>query len=268
MHPFVFTIGSFRLASYGVLAALGYLTALFYARGNARRIAFDEEQFWDMFAAIIIGAVLGGKLLYVLLFWSGFGDTFFGRLWGVLRDFRSGFVYFGGLAGAIGAGYWYLRKNSLEFLAAADMMAPAIALGHTIGRIGCFMAGCCYGSPTNSILGVRFTDPDCLVPSYYQGVRLHPVQLYESLGNLILFIGLHQMFMERNRFRKGAVFMAYGCGYAFLRFWLEFLRGDDRGSYLLWLSPSQWGAVAILVICVLYHDKLPLRRDAHVGKEI
>jgi phosphatidylglycerol:prolipoprotein diacylglycerol transferase len=268
MHPYLFTIGRFRLATYGVLVALGYLAALFYARTNARRIAFDEEQFWDMFAALIIGAVMGGKILYAVLFWHGFGDSFFGRLWGVLRDFRSGFVYLGGLAGAISVGYWYLRKNAIEFFSTADMLAPAIALGHAIGRIGCFMAGCCYGLPTSGRFGVVFNDPDCLVPSYYLGVPLHPVQLYESVCNLLLFLALHRMFLAREKFRKGAVFMAYACGYALVRFSLEFLRGDERGGFFLWLSPSQWGAVAMLIVCVLYHDKLPQRSTENAGKKI
>jgi len=247
MHPYIFSIGTFHLAAYGVLAALGYLCALIYSRYNARRAGFDLELLWDLFAILIIGALLGGKIVYAALFWHDLGDDFLGRLWATIRDFRNGFVFMGGFAGAVLAGAWYAKRKAFSFWSAADMLAPAIALGHAIGRIGCFMAGCCHGSPANSALSVTFTDPDCLVSARYIGVPLHPTQLYESAGNFALFLALH--FMYGRKHKTGAVLAAYCGGYCVLRFCVEFLRGDERGAFMFGLSPSQIACIIVLALC-------------------
>jgi len=259
MHPYIFKIGGFHLASYGVLAACGYLAALLYAKRNARLSGVDGEKFWDLSALLIMGALLGGKITYAALFWNSFGEGFLERLVNVARDFRSGFVFMGGFAGAALAGAVYLRHCRLSLPDAADMLAPAIALGHAIGRLGCFLAGCCYGSPAPSFLGVRFTDMNCLVPERWLGVPLYPVQLYEAAGNLALFAGLNFLFMRRGNFRRGAVFLAYASGYSLLRFALEFLRGDERGGFFAGLSPSQLAGIAIIIVCAVFHKKLPAR---------
>jgi phosphatidylglycerol:prolipoprotein diacylglycerol transferase len=259
MHPWIFQIGGFKLATYGVLAACGYMAALLYARRNARLSGFDPEKFWDLAAVLIIGALLGGKMAYAAIFWDGFGGSFSERLLNMVRDLRSGFVFMGGLAGAAfsGGAYLYCRRISLPDT--ADMVAPAVALGHAIGRLGCFFAGCCYGLPTASFWGVRFTDPGCLVPNGLLGIQLHPVQLYESAGNLALFGLLDFLFRRRNRLPRGAVFLAYAAGYSALRFALEFFRGDERGGFFLRLSPSQLAGIAIISVCAVLYAKLPAR---------
>ncbi|MFA5162325.1 MAG: prolipoprotein diacylglyceryl transferase [Elusimicrobiales bacterium] len=252
MHPYLFSIGDFRLASYGAFAAAGYLAAMVYARYNARRAGFDLNVLWDLFAALIAGALLGGKIAYVALLWNSFPGEGLSRMWAVLRDFRNGFVFLGGFAGGAAAGYWFSRRAKFSFWAAADMLAPAIALGHAIGRIGCFMAGCCHGSPSH-FLAVRFTDPDCLVSNNLLGVPLHPAQLYESAGNFALFAILHTIYPKRRG--EGAVFAAYCAGYSVLRFCLEFLRGDERGGGAMGLSPSQIGALFVLALCAVYYAR-------------
>ena len=120
----------------------------------------------------------------------------------------------------------------------------ALPLGHAIGRVGCFLAGCCFGHPTTLPWGVAFTDPHSLVAREYLGVPLHPTQLYEVVANLILFFILQHMYKKPHK--NGAIVAAYVIGYGVIRFGIEFFRGDFRGEYIGMFSPSQ--LIALLAL--------------------
>jgi phosphatidylglycerol:prolipoprotein diacylglycerol transferase len=250
MFPTLIRIGQFQLASYGLFVAAGYLAAILYLRGRRSRMGLDEDRFWSLIYCLFFGAVAGGKLLYWALDWRSLVS---GSLhpW---RDFRYGFVFYGGFCGAAAAGALALRRMRLSFWASADYFAVAVPLGHAIGRLGCFAAGCCAGRPSLLPWAVRFTRPDCLVSPALLGVPLHPVQLYESAGNLALAAALAGAVsgVEKGRLPAGTAAVAYLAGYAALRFLLEFFRGDDRGAFWLGLSPSQWIAAACAVGALAY----------------
>ncbi|HUT85504.1 MAG TPA: prolipoprotein diacylglyceryl transferase [Elusimicrobiales bacterium] len=245
MHPYLLEIGNFKLATYGVLSALAYAAALVYLSLHRKQMQLESNTLWNLITVIIISALLGGKLLYILMFWKDFGTTFFERLINTVKEFRFGFVYFGGLAGALFSGIIYVKIKHLKLWKLADFFAPALALGHSIGRIGCFFAGCCHGTATNSFLGVKFTHPQSLIDPKYLGVSVHPTQLYEAAGNFILFLCLHFMLRAsiKGRLKHGTVILTYLMGYGLLRFVIEFFRGDGRGAFLMGLSPSQIIAV-------------------------
>lgn len=263
MHPDFLDFGFVHLASYGVMTLAAYVAAIGYAYANRRRMGLDEDRFWNLVTAIVIGALLGGKLLYVALYWGDFGVTFGERLHGVLADIRYGFVFYGGLIGALALGGWYARRAKFSFWLGADCFAPAIALGHALGRIGCFLAGCCYGKIAPAWAGVKFTHPHCLVPQHLQGVPLYPVQLVESGANFALFFVLHLLLKKAAGYKKyGVVMLSYAGGYAAIRFAAEFLRGDDRGGVLLGLSPSQLIALAAVAAAVVAARFLPDRDKA------
>jgi len=256
MFPYLINIGGFKLATYGVLAAAGYLAGALYAGRRAKLAGIKSETYWNLLSAVVIGALLGGKIFYAAIFWKAYGSGFAEPLINILRDFRFGFVFYGGFFGALAAGAWYVRREKIRFLEAADWFAPAIPLGHAIGRLGCFAAGCCYGKPA-AFLAVRFTNPQCLVETNLLGVPLHPVQLYEAAGNFILFLALHFLAKKKLPSREGGLILAYAAGYSVLRFFLEFLRADDRGPFFAGLSPSQLAAVAALLFCAAIYKKLP-----------
>ena len=128
----------------------------------------------------------------------------------------------------------------------ADFLITALPLGHALGRIGCFLAGCCYGKPTTLPWGVVFTNPDTLVPVQLQGVPLHPTQLYETACNLLLFFYLHKAYQKKHT--AGSILIRYIIGYSAIRFIIEFFRGDYRGAFILGLSPSQALAVCAVVL--------------------
>lgn len=237
MHPVLFHIGGFELASYGLMTALGYAAASLYLLPRAKKINLDADTFWNLIFIAFVGALAGAKLLFIILSWPELGATFADKIANIIKDFRYGFVFFGGMIVSVGALVWYIKHKKLPLLKTADFMIVGLPLGHALGRVGCFLAGCCYGKPTTLPWGVTFTDPHTLVPPQLQGVSLHPTQLYEAALNLILFIVLH--FAYKKPHKDGKILAEYILCYGLMRFGLEFLRGDFRGGFVLGLSPSQ-----------------------------
>ncbi len=250
MHPIFFHIGGLEIAAYGIFTAAGYAAAIIYLKRSMRGAGILDNNFWDFVLSLFIGAVLGGKILYVAVFHDSLGTGFFKVILNAVLSFRYGFVFYGGFIGACIAGALYCRKESISFSKTADCAAPAIALGHSIGRLGCFMAGCCYGLPSCAPWAVAFTNPYCLVDKKYLGIPLHPAQLYESAGNLALFLILHLMLVssQKNKIKPGYVILAYAAGYGIIRFFAEFFRGDDRGAYISGLSQGQF--ISIMIVCL------------------
>lgn len=245
------------MPAYGFFVAFGYVAGVIYLKRNAL-LRIEPDKFWNLIFAIFVGAILGGKIFYVAAFWDDFGYTFIERITNVIKDFRYGFVFYGGFIGAVLAGFVYVRRISIPFWETADFAAPAIALGHAIGRLGCLAAGCCHGYPTTMPWAIVFNNPRCLVDERYLGVGLHPAQLYESLGNFALFLSLHYFRgVGVSTRKKGTVILLYTAGYAVLRFMVEFYRGDDRGNSILWLSQAQFISVLGIILCLVVYRFLP-----------
>ena len=247
MWPTLFIIDGQAVSTYGVLTALGYLAGGLWVYFHLREIEGKEDEFWLLCYAIVVSAVLGAKMGYWLLEWRDFSAD----PWGMLSDWRSGWVFWTGFAGTL-VGCWLFQqaynrvRRPRRSLPVADLFAAALALGHVLGRVGCFFEGCCHGRPTSMPWGVSFYSFS--VPEAWRGMPLHPVQLYEAFGELVLFLFLAYSVMPRIRAKKyayGSAFFLYILLYALLRFVMEFFRGDDRGVFFLpGLSPSQWFSLA------------------------
>ena len=244
MHPILFHIGSFRLPTYGVLLALALLTALYTVVRLGRREGIDTARLMDLSTWIIVVSLLGAKVLMVVTDWSDYhslGDVF---SWATLQ---AGGVFYGGFLAAVFFSTWYVRAYRLPTWKVFDVYAPAIALGQSIGRLGCFAAGCDYGKPAHSSLAVIFTNPyshDLVgVPL---GIPLHPTQVYESLATFAIFATLLWWYPRKTR--DGEVFLIYLTLYAVARFFLEFLRGDEDRGFVFHhlLSTSQFVALLAL----------------------
>ena len=263
MHPTLFHIGSFELANYGLMTALGYAAAAGYLLKRLPDCGIKnltKETFWNLIFTAFVGAIVGGKLLFILVSWPQLGTTLAEKLTTIVQDIRYGFVFFGGMIVSVSALVWYIRRKQLPLLKTADFLIVGLPLGHALGRIGCFLAGCCYGKPTTLPWGVRFTDPHALVPPELLGVPLHPTQLYESILNLILFLILH--YLSKKPHKDGKILVVYVLCYAILRFGIEFIRGDFRGGFLGGLSPSQVISLCIAAIACVIWGKF-LRRPNH-----
>jgi phosphatidylglycerol---prolipoprotein diacylglyceryl transferase len=258
MHPFLFQIGNFRLPAYGFMVALGYTAAILYLYKSRNAALITRDQEADLIFYPALAGILGAKAAFAVTDWQGLGPDTVSRAVYLLKTFPYGFVFYGGFAAGAAAFFVYCRRNRLDFLKTADHFAPALPLAHGFGRLGCFLAGCCHGSPAGAgFFAVVFTDPMCEVSLAYRGVPLHPVQLYESAGNFLIFGGLAWLSRRGKALPGGMVFAAYMLAYAILRFLTEFLRGDDRGGAWLGLSPAQ--AVSALAAAAAVFMLLKIR---------
>jgi len=244
------TLGPFSLHMYGVLLVAALLAALWLAGRLARREGLDGQKVQDLGIASIIAGLVGAKLLLVIIDF----DQYRASPRALLDVLQSGGVFYGGLLGALPVAWWYIRKHGLPLLPTLDVMAPAVALGQAIGRLGCFAAGCCFGAPSTLPWSVIFHNEDAhALVGVPLGVPLHPSPLYESLGTTILLLILLAV-LKRRAFH-GQVAALYLILYAILRFGLEFLRGDvARGTVFGGvLSTSQFIAllVAFLTLAAL-----------------
>lgn len=239
MHPILFRIGSFPVNSYGVFLALAFLAAIFVTVRLAARDGLPKAKIYDLCLWLLLSSLVGSKLL-MLLTESEYRQN--PLLLFSLDFLRSGGVFYGGLLGAIIAGYLLMRRWKLPWWKTADACAPGIALGNVLGRLGCFCAGCCWGKPTTLPWGVRFTEAGHQVTGVPIHLDLHPTQLYESFAMLIVFLFL--LWLHKRKKFSGQVILAYAIIYALVRFLIEFVRDDPRGDIvglttLTGLSTSQ-----------------------------
>jgi phosphatidylglycerol:prolipoprotein diacylglycerol transferase len=229
VHPRLFHIGDYWQPTYGVMAALGLLAAFFLIDHLAKRQHLNADRMWNLAGLAILSGLGGAKLLLVVNEWGYYGQHL-REIFTTDTLLRAGGVFSGGFVLAVCVSWLYLRHARIPFLRGADVMAPAIALGHAFGRLGCFSAGCCYGRPTNLPWGVTFTDPVAHAQvGTPLGIRLHPTQLYEFSAEAINFALLYWL-IGRKKFEGqviGLYLFLYGCE----RFVIEFFRGDTgRGT--------------------------------------
>lgn len=233
MYNDLFTIGPFTAHVYGLLIAIGIFTALFTGEHRAKKRHMDAEVLWSMTFMCVLFGFLGAKLLFCIVKWKSFLENPASTLTG------SGFVVYGGILAGVLTAYLYCRKKKLVFLDYFDLMLPSVALAQGFGRIGCFMAGCCYGRETDAPWGIAFQNSD-YAPN---GVKMIPTQLISSAG---LFLIAAVLFWYAGKQRKrGTVGALYLILYSIGRFLVEFLRDDYRGS--VWIfSTSQFISLFIL----------------------
>jgi phosphatidylglycerol:prolipoprotein diacylglycerol transferase len=242
MYPRLFELGPLSVYTYGVLLAAAYLAGLQFALYRARSRGLDPSKVMDLGIAIIISALVGAKLLLVIVDF----DYFAANPRELLSIARAGGVFYGGLILAVAVAFWYMRRHRLPLWQTCDVFAPGIALGHVIGRLGCLMAGCCYGRPTDLPWAITFTSPlaaeNVGTPL---GVDLHPTQLYEAGAELLILAGLLAT-ERRGRPFPGRTFWGYMVLYGVSRFVIEIYRGDPRGTVFGVLSTSQFISVILV----------------------
>jgi phosphatidylglycerol---prolipoprotein diacylglyceryl transferase len=234
VYPELFSIGPITVYSYGVLLAASYLLGLRLAMARARTWGLDSNRVLDLGIYIIIAALIGAKLLLLIVDFDQFRQSPVE----ILSLARSGGVFYGGLILAVLVAFWYISRHNLPFWTTCDVFAPGIALGHVTGRLGCFAAGCCYGRPTTLPWGITFHNPLAAANvGTPLGVPLHPTQLYES-GAELLILAVLLTTERRGKQYSGRTFWLYMLLYAISRFIIEFYRGDPRGE-MFGLSTSQ-----------------------------
>jgi len=226
MFPNLFCVGKICVHSYGVMVFL----AIVAGWAVIRRLSVGEipkKKLEDVVFFSVLWAIVGARVFY-FLFWdfeSLKSDPIsFFYIW------QGGLAIYGAFSGGVAALFFYSKKLKIRFLRILDIFSPAFALGQSIGRIGCFLAGCCYGKPTAWFIGVRFTNPHSLAP---RGIKIIPTQLMECALDFLLFLFLFSKAKsEKNKNRSGVIFAFYVLGYSLIRFSLEFFRGDTVKGFL------------------------------------
>ena len=212
MHRIIFQIGPFTVYSYGLFVAIAFLLSTILIIRDSKRFGISPDKMFDCMIAILLGGIIGGRLLFVIINYHYYLEY-------PLKAFmfyEGGLAFQGALIMAALVGIMFARVRKIPFWKSADIIAPYIALGQSLGRIGCFLNGCCYGRVAHKGLLVTFP---------HEPFTRIPTQIYSSLLLLLIFVVLIEM-RERRHF-DGYVFCAYMIFYSVFRFFMDFTRGDN-----------------------------------------
>ncbi|HXN55343.1 MAG TPA: prolipoprotein diacylglyceryl transferase [Myxococcales bacterium] len=253
------------LHTYGLLIATAFIVAMWLAGRTARRAGLDEGRVMDLCFWILISSMIGSRLLFIAVNWEDYAR----EPWSVFAFWKGGLVFYGGFLGAAACSVWYMRRHHMQFFAYADALIPSVAIGHAIGRLGCFAAGCCWGGACDVNLpwAARFPPESLAYQSQVAShviqsgalhtIAIHPTQLYESLGELAIFLVL-TTFRPHKRF-GGELLALYLVLYAPLRATVEMLRGDEERGRVFnfagamargaWWNLSTSELISALIFC-------------------
>ncbi len=248
MFNHLFDIFGFSIYSYGVLTALGYVMGIWIITKEAQRLSIDPKIIIEMAFPVLIFTLIGSRALYILTNITDFvnmckidDDCF-----AIFRIWEGGLVFYGGFITGFLTALYYIRKYKLNTFKLLDVLAIGMPLGHAIGRIGCFSAGCCYGHQTDSFFGISF--PKDSIPyddhlinglidvSSEHSLSVHPTQLYEVFGISIIFLTL--WFFRKHKKFNGQVGLLYVILYSIERSIVEIFRGDGIRKHLFKYSPE------------------------------
>lgn len=251
MFPKIFSIGTFFLPTYGVLVALGFLAGLWVTVRLARKGGLDAEKITNLAVYVALAGLIGAKLLMIAFDWPDI-QIF------SLATVQAAGVFQGGLILALITAFFYIRHNKLPVLAVSDAFAPGVAIGHAIGKLGCFAAGCCWGKECQLPWAVTFKNPEAYgLTGVPLDVRLHPAQLYESLAEGALFAFLYWRYGKAHP--PGQIIGLYLVLSSTIRFFIEFTRFHEQAlPFGLPLSITQWIAIGLAIAgAILLTPKAP-----------
>lgn len=217
MYPILLNIGSFELRSYSVIVMLSFLAALWLAKKEAARKGLDPALVADFSLYALLAGIVGARIYFIV-----FSDPlhYLRNPWEILAVWHGGLGVIGSLAGGILAALWYCRKKNISLLRFADILAPAVAFGQTLGQFACLANGDSYGRPTDLPWAITYTDPRSFAPL---NVALHPIEVYEMAAYFLVFLAA---WTTRKRFKTdGSSFLVYLAAYGVARFVVEFFRG-------------------------------------------
>ncbi len=276
MHPILFTVGSVAVKSYGVAIAMAFLIGILLAAWRAKREGLNPNDFLDIGFIIVVSSIVGARIFYILFNLN----NYIREPAAIIRVWEGGLIFYGGLLCAAVASILYIRYKKIPVWYGTDIIAPSIALGYAITRVGCFLNGCCYGKVTDLPWGVAGWNPfsgagrygsQIFFSALFGGgempgvIKLHPTQLYAAGISLIFFIIL--LILWRRRTFDGIVFWAYVGLYSLYRFGIEFVRADNDVVFL-GLTVPQVMSVAAFVCSILILIDLGRRGVLHKHNEL
>lgn len=258
MYPELFSVGAFTVHSYGFLIMVGAILGYFYMATSAKKeLDIQPEKIQMLAILIILAAFIGGKVLFYL---ENPGYYFIPPS-NMVKNFRTGFVFYGSLLFAVPATVWYFRKNKWPVWPMMDRVAIAACIIHMFGRLGCFFAGCCYGLPTGGPLGVTFTDHHSQAEPL--NTPLHPTQLYSVtlIGSILIIL----VMLKRHKRFDGQLFLVYIILYAIGRAVIELFRGDVARGFIIEniLSHSQFISIIVISLSIWAYFYLSNQKQAN-----
>lgn len=269
MFPTLIEVFGVRVSTYGVLVALGLIVAYFLSLKLAKREGIPSDKAESVFIYAALFGLVGSRVAFVLEHPEDI-ESF----WDIFALWKGGVSFYGGLAGGILGVLLAVKRHSLNLWKVADVAAPSLALAHSIGRLGCTSAGCCYGRPVPNVedvsVGIHFMRefpffyvvfPSEAVAPY--GIPLYPTQILEAGGNFIIFLVL--LFLFRRKSFNGEVFTAYMVLYGAERFVLEFYRGVTPPIEGIGLTWNQVASVLMVILAVILF--VVLRRSPSPAEE-
>lgn len=252
MYNDILTIGPLTVHGYGLMIGIGIVVALLVGDYRAKKKGLDGDFIYGLTLTTVVLGFLSAKLLFIITEWQGFVKNPMSYITG------NGFVVFGGIIGGAITIWGYCKLKKVNFLDYLDLMIPSVALAQGFGRIGCFLAGCCYGKETDSFLGITFTESH-FAPNH---VKLFPSQLVMAAGDFLIAAIL--ILYARKNPSKGKTSALYLMLYSVGRFFVEFTRNDDRG-FVGALSTSQFIGIFIFIVgAVAFWGIIPVRNKKAV----
>ncbi len=237
MDPIAFQIGALSIRWYGVMAALGFLVAMFLLEYNRKFANLEKDQCSTLLFMAMISGILGARIFYVVQFFHYYRDN----LWNIIRIDQGGLVFYGGFLLALAVVIFYSKLKKLDIIRILDVFIPALTAAHGLGRIGCFLNGCCFGRATDLWWGIKAPAGSAL--EFAAGsAPLHPIQLFEAGENFLLCVLFCWMLRKTKR---GVVISSYLVIYGVLRFFNEMMRGDN--VLYAHLTPAQWIGILLSV---------------------
>ncbi len=243
MHPELFHIGHMTIYTYAFCIVVGTLVASIYTKWRAKKELGIRNLSNNFFYLVFIAGFVGGKLFFYL----EKPIYYFNHPKLMLDNFSGGFVFYGSFIGIMPILIWYLKKHKIPVLPMLDILVITTLIAHSIGRLGCFFGGCCYGKPTDSFIGMHFPKTN--------GIAVHPSQLYEIVALLLIMLLI--FYLKKKQQFKGQLFLSYILIYAVTRSILEIFRGDNRGFIIAdILSHSQFIGIILILITLFIYNKI------------
>jgi phosphatidylglycerol:prolipoprotein diacylglycerol transferase len=247
MYPELFHIGPITIYTYGLLVASGFLLGIWWTARIGRQEGLDTQAVYDTAFWIVVGAIIGSRIAFIVVNY----EYYLQNPVAMFKIWNGGLVFYGGAIGASTAALICAKKYNMDFWAFADAAAPGVALGHSVGRLGCFFAGCCYGIETSVPWSVTFNNVKTMSPV---GVPIHPTQLYDAANEFSIFLILTALRPWRKF--KGQMWWTWVGLYAIGRSIVEIYRGDPRGAYFNgFISTSQLIAAGAFTLAIGFYFK-------------
>jgi len=250
MHRVIFTIFGFPVYTYGVMLVTGFITGIFFSIKRNRSKSITTDDIMDLSLYLLLGGLVGARLVYVLLHFS----EYMASPISIINLREGGLAWHGALLGGLLAFLLFSKKRKIDFAELVDLCSPGIVLGLAIGRLGCFMNGCCLGDPTTLPWGVVFPEAGPM--------KRHPTQLYELILDLLVVLFLVNR--EKHKKFNGEIALLMMSAYSLVRFFVEFFRFSP--PRIAGLSIAQYLSLLMAAVTAIYVVRMRARSAAPPSK--